>query len=74
MKWQTVDLPNGMNYHVWGAVSVRHNDMFTLRHSNINDIIAATQRGNLLQYSIYGDSAYAMFCKSHIRTRHNTHN
>ena len=29
-KWQTVDLPNGMNMHVWGPVSVRHNDIWTL--------------------------------------------
>ena len=30
MKWQTVDLPNGMNMHVWGPVSIRHNDIWTL--------------------------------------------
>ena len=26
-KWQTIDLPNGMNFHVWGPVSLRHNDL-----------------------------------------------
>ena len=30
MKWQTLDLPNGMNMHVWGPVSLRHNDIWTL--------------------------------------------
>ena len=33
MKWQTVDLPNGMNMHVWGPVSIRHNDIWTLEES-----------------------------------------
>ena len=74
MKWQSIDLPNGMNYHVWGAVSVRHNDMFTLRHSNINEIIAAAQRGREFQFCVYGDSAYAALGKSHLRARHNFEN
>ena len=30
LKWQTLDLPNGMNMHVWGPVSLRHNDIWTL--------------------------------------------
>ena len=30
MKWQTIDGPNGMNIDVWGPVSVRHNDIWTL--------------------------------------------
>ena len=33
MKWQTIDLPNGMNMHVWGPVSIRHNDIWTLEES-----------------------------------------
>jgi len=69
MKWQTVDLPNGMNYHVWGSVSVRHNDMFTLRHSNINHLIAQAQLANLLQYNIYGDSAYCALGTSSCSTQ-----
>jgi hypothetical protein len=35
LKWQTIDLPNGMNYEIWGAASVRHNDNFTLAQSGI---------------------------------------
>ena len=35
MKWQTLDLPNGMNLDVWGPVSVRHNDH---RHKMSNSI------------------------------------
>jgi hypothetical protein len=43
MKWQTVDLPNGMNFHVWGPVSVRHNDIYTFHESAINERIAQLQ-------------------------------
>jgi len=71
MKWQTVDLPNGMTYHAWGAISVRHNDMYSLRHSGINDLTAQQQLHNALQYFIYGDSAYMTLDTSHIRARHN---
>jgi len=71
MKWQTVDLPNGMTYHAWGAISVRHNDLYSLRHSTINDLIADEQLHHLLQYYIYGDSAYMTLDTTHIRARHN---
>ena len=30
---KTVDLPNGMNFHAWGPVSVRHNDLYTYSRS-----------------------------------------
>jgi hypothetical protein len=43
MKWQTVDLPNGMNFNVWGPVSVRHNDIFTFYESGINERITRMQ-------------------------------
>jgi hypothetical protein len=71
IKWQTVDLPNGMTYHAWGGFAVRHNDLFSLRHSDINDKIARAQILELVQYYIYGDSAYATLDNSHIRARHN---
>jgi hypothetical protein len=71
IKWQTVDLPNGMNAHVWGACSVHHNDLWMLNNSNLNDIIAATHVGMRVQHCIYGDSAYANLDKSHLRARHN---
>jgi hypothetical protein len=70
LKWQTVDLPNGMNFHVWGPFSVRHNDLYSLRHSDINDMVAALQVGRLVQYKIYGDSGYATSFHSHLRARH----
>ena len=35
LKWQTVDLPNGLIYHCYGPVSCRHNDLYTLESSQI---------------------------------------
>lgn len=71
MKWQTVDLPNGMNFHVWGPISVRHNDLNSLYDSEINRLIAELQLGEDFQFVIYGDSAYIYVNSSHIRARHN---
>jgi hypothetical protein len=70
LKWQTVALPNGMLFHAWGPVSMRHNDLFTYRYSRINEIIARLQEDEQLQFVIYGDSAYIVVNKSHIRARH----
>ena len=71
MKWQTVDMPNGMNFAVWGAVSCRHNDLFTLLHSDLNNKLSTVQVGNAMQFKIYGDSAYVHLLESHILARHN---
>ena len=71
LKWETVDLPNGMIAFAWGPVSVRHNDLFTLRHSKLNDLIRDCQLGLAVQYAIYGDSAYQHCRLSHLRARHN---
>jgi hypothetical protein len=70
MKYQTVDLPNGMNFHVYGPVSVRHNDIFTLHHSNINGTIAQLQAGEEFQYVVYGDSAFVIVMDTHVKARH----
>jgi len=70
MKWQTVDLPNGMNFHVWGPVSLRHNDMYTLHHSHINDLLTALQANDVLKFAIYGDSAYCITLYDLILARH----
>ena len=37
LKWQTTDLPNGMNFEVRGPVSLRHNDNYTLDRSDIEE-------------------------------------
>jgi hypothetical protein len=61
-----------MNFHVWGPVSVRHNDLYSLGASNINDVIAQLQVGEEKQYVIYGDSAYPY--DTHLRSRYNHEN
>jgi hypothetical protein len=71
MKWQTVDLPNGMNFHVWGPISIRHNDLNSLYDSEINRLIVELQLGNNLQWVIYGDSAFIYVPDSHVFARHN---
>ena len=58
IKYQTVDLPNGMHYQVWGPVSCRHNDNYCLYHSEILRQIEESQNNQLKKYVIYGDSAY----------------
>ena len=58
LKWQTVTMANGMEFDVWGPVSVRHNDLFTLHHSRILEKLAALQEDMELKFKIYGDSAY----------------
>ena len=74
LKWETVDLPNGMIAFAWGPVSVRHNDLFTLRHSKLNDLLRDLQLGQAMQYAVYGDSAYQHCRLSHVRARHNYDN
>ena len=71
MKWQTVDLPNGMNFHAWGPCSGRHNDMESLEFSRLNEILVDLQMGNELQWKIYGDSAYIFSPDTHVLARHN---
>lgn len=59
VKIQTITLPNGLLADVFGPVSVRHNDLYTLSESNINERLSALQEGVYQQkYSLYGDSAY----------------
>lgn len=70
IKFQSVILPNGMDFNIYGPVSLRHSDLYTLGESNINAIISNLQAGNNLQYSIYGDSAYMLINDSHLRCKH----
>ena len=53
MKYQTVDLPNGMNFHARGPISVRHNDLVLLHESRINDLLVELQLGQEFQWVIY---------------------
>ena len=46
LKMQTVFMPNGMDFEVWGPVSVRHNDNYTLANSSILEKLEQCQLGN----------------------------
>ena len=59
LKMQTVFMPNGMDFEVWGPVAVRHNDNYTLSNSSILEKLEQCQLGNPVKYVIFGDSAYS---------------
>jgi hypothetical protein len=52
IKFQTIDLPCGMNLHVWGPCSVRHNDVETWNYSNINNLLRDCQVNEVFNYII----------------------
>ena len=58
LKWQTVTMPNGMDFEIWGPCSVRHPDAYTLNKSTILEKLDACQAANALKFKMYGDSAY----------------
>jgi hypothetical protein len=68
LKYQTVDIPNGMIFNAFGPVSCRHNDTFTLGESKIVEKIAKLFTPGEPNFYIYGDSAYPY--DTHLRSRH----
>jgi hypothetical protein len=64
-------MPNGMNFHVWGPCSGRHNDVESLEDSKVNEILVNLQLEREFQWVIYGDSAYIHVPDSHVLARHN---
>ena len=58
MKWQSCTMANGMDFEVWGPVSVRQPDAYTLNLSRIEEKLAECQQGNQLKFKLHGDSAY----------------
>lgn len=66
LKWQTVVMANGMDFEVWGPVSVRHPDGFTLRRSRIEEKLEELQAGVDVKCVMHGDSAY--FDDEYLRT------
>jgi len=61
LKFQTVDTPCGMNFDVFGPVSLRHSDIYTWHASRLSMKMAALLlRHSYPNYRIYGDSAYTV--------------
>jgi hypothetical protein len=75
IKFQTIDLPNGMNGYISGPFSCRRNDLYTLNVSLTNEKFEELQNDQMIQYKAYGDSAYIIVSLTHISARHhNEHN
>jgi hypothetical protein len=70
LKWQTIDLPNGMNFNVYGPVSCRRHDLFNLQESEINDKLATLSEQLGVEYYVYGDSAYITNVYDFVKARH----
>lgn len=71
LKWQAVVLPNGMIADCWGPVSARHNDLYTMRVSDIHDRVVVCQAGRPRVYRMYGDGIYPVLPGLTRRHRHN---
>ena len=71
MKWQTIDLPNGMNFKADGPYSCRDNDITTLHSSDILlKLEVILQLYQLQFFRIYGDSAYIVIDQGPVSARH----
>jgi len=71
IKFQTIDLPNGMNFHVSDASSLRHNDLFMWHESDMEAKLQDFFENELdgRHYATYGDSAYAVLNDAHVTYR-----
>lgn len=58
VKIQFVTFPNGMIGDASAVVSVRHNDIFNLNNSELNNRLRNAQQNQQVHYCVYGDSAY----------------
>ena len=77
-KYETSTGPDGLCLHLYGGapgtvgVSVRHNDLFLLRHGHVNEKLAAAHVAHAavlphISYVLYGDSIYIW--RPHVRSR-----
>jgi hypothetical protein len=68
LKHQTINDAFGFCWDMFGPTSLRRHDTTLLRLSDLNDRFLQLQIGQLLQYIIFGDSAYKK--KSHMTSYH----
>lgn len=59
LKFQTVCLPNGMDFHVFGPLSARRPDSFSLISSKLVPRLALLMNDMDVKYCCFGDSAYS---------------
>lgn len=59
MKWQTLVLACGMDFHVWGPLSCRRNDLTFLQRSQVQQkLVDLFDELAEIIFHIFGDSAY----------------
>ena len=58
IKWQLVELPNGMTFDMFGPISFRENDLTVIRLSNLNNRLVQLQSGENSKYKLYGDRIF----------------
>jgi len=58
MKWQTIILANGMDFHIFGPLSVRRNDLTALDKSDIENKIREQFFVDEIVLKLFGDSAF----------------
>lgn len=68
IKWQSIELPNGMCMDLFGPVSFRRHDLELVEESDINDRLADLQEDEEVQYKLYGDRIFLF--TSHILRAH----
>lgn len=61
VKFQTISLPNGMLFHVFGPVSCRRGDRFTLPQSDIEVKLEKLMRNWEVKYHVYGEHRFGNF-------------
>ena len=57
-KWQTIFMANGMDFYVWGPLSVKWPDAASLTRSKIYEVMRDKLRALGILLKIFGDSAY----------------
>lgn len=72
LKFQAVELPNGLTADIFGPVPGRRNDNYAFRLSMINERLSQLQLHTQRQFTIYGDAAYPVV--SHVMRGHKGRN
>jgi hypothetical protein len=71
IKFQTLELPNGMCAHLFGPMSFRRNDVEVLDESDMNEQLAELSRDldpDGKQYKVYCDGIFSI--ESHMLSKH----
>ena len=66
MKWQTTIMANGMDFVIFGPLSVRRNDNTSLALSKIEEHLVELQEGEEIMLMMHGDSAYSNSIVMHV--------